>query len=53
LKSFIMLLAALGREPRHANVATPKHSYYFVLESTGSMAGKRTCGSGASQYGNI
>jgi hypothetical protein len=36
-----MLLAAVGRETRHANVAKPKHVYYFVLESAGSMAGER------------
>jgi hypothetical protein len=36
-----MLLAAVGREIRHAAVAKPKHVYYFVLESAGSMAGER------------
>ena len=36
-----MLLAAVGRETRHADVAKPKRLYYFLLGSAGSMAGER------------
>ncbi|MGO9166597.1 MAG: hypothetical protein ACLP56_06970, partial [Candidatus Sulfotelmatobacter sp.] len=37
LKSFIMLLAAAGREPPHAVLADTDLRYYFVVWSAGSI----------------
>src|SRR5580704_13576254 len=41
LKSFIMLLAAAGRETRQANAADARFRYYFVPRGSGQWPGIR------------